>query len=106
MLSLHQVEPNPQFISTDRHIMQGYIDLGRHPQWNGTQGSLSGSANVIGGETFRIILANNGFRPLGAVAEGAKIHVESRPGDGDLVVLSIDTAHNAQVTWSVRFERN
>ncbi|MCP4199763.1 MAG: hypothetical protein GY762_21675, partial [Proteobacteria bacterium] len=48
MLSVHAVENTPQWISTDRHIMQGYVDLVKKPQWNPAKKTLSGTSSVIG----------------------------------------------------------
>jgi hypothetical protein len=33
MLSIHRAEAHPQFLSTNRHLMQGYVDLVGVPQW-------------------------------------------------------------------------
>ncbi len=34
MISIHAVEKFPQFISTNRHIMQGLVDMPGLPVWN------------------------------------------------------------------------
>lgn len=77
MLSIHEAEPHPQFLSTNRHLMQGYVDLARLPQWDEQKRELSGASRVVGGETYRIVLALNGWRPRaqnpGKETEGVRV---------------------------------
>jgi hypothetical protein len=101
MLSIHEVEPNPQFISTSRHILQGYVDMARLPVWNAEQHILSGASKVIGGETYEIAIALNGFHAVKASAKNGRIRVEPFPGDENLAVLKIDVPENATVEWSL-----
>ena len=58
--SVHQVKDHPQFISTNRHIMQGLMDL-KDVKWDPKTGIYSGIAKVIGGEDFTITIANNNY---------------------------------------------
>lgn len=100
VLSLHKVQKWPQFISTNRHIMQGYVDMLVRPRWDASRLTLTGTSRVVGGETYRVVLALNGYRPVSA-SEGCKL----RPlGDG-LAVLDIDRPRNTVVRWTARFAR-
>jgi hypothetical protein len=95
MISVRKAEPHPQVISTDRHLLQGWVDLA-DVQWNGHANELTGTAHMIGDEPFQISIACNGGSPAGVSAEGgeATMIAESddriccielaRPGDGDL----------------------
>jgi len=99
MLSVHEVENHPQFLSTDRHLMQGYLDFETHPAWDAESHELSGVSKVIGGEPYRVILACNGFRPLAASQD-----CEIGPADrDDLAVLTILKPQNETVRWVVPF---
>lgn len=98
MLSVHAVEDQPQWLSTNRHVMQGLLDLSVKPAWDAATRTLSGEALVVGGEPFKVILALNGRRLAGA--EGGT--VEALPG-GELAVLTLKSDTNAGVRWSVRF---
>jgi hypothetical protein len=102
MLSVHQVEPNPQFLSTNRHIMQGYLDLVRYPVWYDRVGILSGSARVVGGEQYEIVLALNGYLPE-SVSAGCHLRVFE---GGKLAILSINSPNNDVVPWQVTFARS
>jgi hypothetical protein len=101
MLSIHQVEPNPQFLSTSRHLMQGYVDLARRPVWNARNRTLSGAARIIGGETYDIVIALNGFHPLKASAKNARIRLEPVAGDDNLALLRMDAPENATIEWTL-----
>ncbi|MCC6125187.1 MAG: hypothetical protein IT426_09515 [Pirellulales bacterium] len=107
MLAVHEVEPNPQFLATDRHLMQGYLDLTKQPEWNGAKKTLSGVSKVVAGEPYRVILATNGYKPLAAVVsgKGAKAEVEPLDAARGLAVLTLESPDNAAAEWTVTFGR-
>jgi hypothetical protein len=104
MISIHTAEKHPQFLSTNRHIMQGYVDMTRYPVWDGARKKLSGTSRVVGGETYKIVIALNGSEIAGASARGAKASIQLSDRKNDLAVLSIDCANNADVDWEVNFK--
>jgi len=104
MISIHQVETNPQFISTSRHIMQGYLDMPGRPVWDESKQTLAGTSRVAGGEPMRIVLALNGRKAAAASSDGGKATLEAVPGDANLVRITLDAVLNADVRWSVNFE--
>jgi hypothetical protein len=105
MMSVHKVETHPQFLSTNRHIMQGYMDMPGQPSWDAISLVLSGKSDVVGGETYRVVLATNGYTPVGAEAADGTASVKAVPGDAGLAVLSIDCAKNSAVAWKVKFTK-
>ena len=104
MISVHEVEPNPQFISTNRHIMQGYVDMARYPVWDADKKELSGISKVVSGETYKVVIALNGFIPDKAKAK-ATAGIEIVDEKNGLVVLSLDSKENRDVAWSVSFRK-
>ena len=105
MLAVHRVESVPQFLSTNRHIMQGYVDLVKRPAWDAHSGTLEGSSRVAAGEPYKVVLAGNGFRAVSASAVGAKATIEPVPGGDGLVRLSLDAVDGGVIAWSVHFAR-
>ncbi len=101
MLSIHAVEPDPQFLSTNRHVMQGYVDLTGRPRWDAKTATLSGVAKVIGGETFRIVIATNGRQPKDCRAIGATAQVRVVDESAGLLELSLDARETGDISWSV-----
>jgi hypothetical protein len=103
MLSLHAVEQHPQWISTDRHIMQGYVDFVRTPTWDAASRTLCGVSEVVAGEPYRVTMALNGFRPLTAAAGDARCSIAVREDDPNLADLVIETNDKGQVEWTCQF---
>jgi hypothetical protein len=104
-MSVHAVEPNPQFLSTNRHVMQGYVDLAARPAWDAARGALAGASKVVGGETYKVILAANGRRVQGAEAAGAQAKVRVADETNGLLELSLDANSSREVAWTVTFDR-
>ena len=101
MLSIHEAEPHPQFISTNRHLMQGLLDMVERPSWDARSRVLSGVARVVRGETYRVVLALNGRQASSASGHGATCRLEAVAGSG-LAVLSLDSRTGGAVRWQVR----
>ncbi len=91
MLSVHKVERHPQFLSTNRHLMQGHLDLD-DMKWDGHR--LTGKAKVVAGELFKIVIALNGHQP-----ENLKIS-----DDGQFAVLTIERPKNETLVWGINFK--
>jgi hypothetical protein len=103
MMSVHEVTDHPQFISSNRHVMQGYVDVLK-TAWDPATRTLSGSSKVVGGETYKLVIATNGLKPAACAAQGAKAEVKlNEPASAGIAVLSIDQAANGTVDWTVTF---
>jgi len=103
MMSVHQVAKHPQFISSNRHVMQGYLDVLK-TDWNPATRKLTGTSKVVGGETYKLVVATNGRTPASCSAPGAKAEVQViHPEGGGLAVLSIDRPESGTVDWSLTF---
>ncbi|TDG36230.1 hypothetical protein EZJ43_09510 [Pedobacter changchengzhani] len=98
--SVHEVENHPQFISTNRHIMQGMMDL-ENVKWNSQNNQYSGTSKVVGGETMEIVIALNGKKALKVKVDQGKASIEKT--SNGLLVLKISTKNNASVNWTVSF---
>jgi len=101
MFSIHAVQENPQWISTNRHIMQGYVDLVKKPVWNNKENTLSGTSSVVGGEPYRVTVALNGYMPVKVKANGAVSNFKIRTDDKNLVDIVLTTKENKDVTWEI-----
>ncbi len=104
MMSVHEAAPHPQFISSNRHVMQGYVDV-LQTGWNPSARTLTGASKVVGGETCKLVIATNGHRPVSCSAPGAKaeIRMDGEQKARGIAVLSLDQAGNGTVAWSVLF---
>jgi hypothetical protein len=106
MLSVHRVVDHPQLLSTDRHLMQGYLDLAARPAWNAASSTLTATSRLLGASTYRVVLALNGMKASSASADGAKASIQPLAGPTGLAVLEISSPTTPEVTWSVKFEKN
>ena len=102
MIALRKVEPHPQVISTDRHLLQGWVDLA-DVQWDAPTRTLSGIARVVEGEPFTITVANNSYCPDQATADEAQITREDR-SNTDLCYLQITSPTSRDVRWMVVYK--
>lgn len=102
MLSVRQVKPHPQVLSTDRHLMQGMVELS-DLAWHAETKRLSGTAELVGGEPMNIVLANNGCQPVRASAEGAAASIGDQLPSGDFSVLSLTRPDRGRCDWCVQY---
>ncbi len=103
MLSVHAVASNPQWISTDRHLMQGYVDLVGKPVWDAENRSLSGTSAVVGGEPYRVTIALNGYNALSCKVEGADGRIDKRD-EAELADIVIEANQDMNAKWTVMFK--
>ncbi len=104
MMSVHQVSECPQFISTNRHIMQGYLDL-TGTAWLPQSHCLKGTSQVVADDPYVVTIAANGYRPKNATASDPSVQWDMAEADAGLVELTIRSQKNAAVQWQVHFER-
>lgn len=102
MMSVHEVEGNPQFISTDRHLMQGYLDL-KECKWDQKKRSLSGTSSVIANEPYKVIIATNGKKHKRCLSDGGKATVKAVEGQPGLLELTLLNKQNEDINWQVVF---
>jgi len=98
--SVRQVLDRPQVLSTNRHIMQGMMEL-HDVQWDEAAKTLSGKADVIGDDDFKIAIALNGYTAKSSSAKNAEGAL-SEAADG-IVELTLKTSENQSVEWNVSF---
>ena len=101
MMSVHKVESHPQFISTNRHIMQGYLDM-KQCRWNAAEKRLEGISSVVGDDPYKVVIALNGMKYKSCSAK--KGRALARILDDGLLELTLQTSENRDVEWNVRFE--
>lgn len=103
MWSVRKAQPNPQVLSTNRHVLQGWVDLA-NVKWDAAARQLTGTAKVIGGEPFRIVLACNGLKPNSASAPTGRARLDTHPGGAGYMTLLLESVTTGDAAWSVRFD--
>ena len=87
--------------------MQGYTDLTSKPKWDGQARTLSGTSKLVAGEPYRVILANNGFEPVGATVvetDSVTARLSPIPGHADLAELALTSKQGGPATWAVTYK--
>jgi len=100
MLSVHKALERPQFISTDRHVMQGYVDLS-DVKWDAEKNHLSGRSKVVTCEPYKVVIAANAYQAISCYAGKAKCSVRMI-GDG-LAELTLEHFESGPLDWRVDF---
>lgn len=102
MISVRKVLTHPQVLSTNRHILQGWVEM-KNVRWDPESRTLAGTASVIGGEPFEIVVANNGAKPLKLEADGGEIELKAHTVAG-LNRLTLSVAANTELKWRLKYE--
>jgi hypothetical protein len=102
MLSVRKRLPHPQVLSTDRHLMQGLVELS-DLTWDGDV--LSGKIRMAARESIRIVIARNGHHPVAAKADcrNARLHADPQEQD-DLMILELESEEAGLYRWQIPYE--
>lgn len=103
MMSVRANLERPQLLSTDRHVMQGYLDV-VGTEWTADRGILSGASRVVGGDPYVITVAANGYRPARTSCKDKDTKFTLRTCANDLIKLTLERSTNGVVEWSIGWE--
>ena len=101
MYSIRKVQSHPQVLSTNRHVLQGVLDMS-DVLWDNATKTLSAVSAVVGGEPYRIIIAANGYQPHQITAKGVALKHLDREGP-DLYELTLQQNDTQDFPWKVQF---
>ena len=104
MLSIHKAQDAPQFISTSRHVMQGYLDLVERPSWNAEERTLKGVSAVAVNDPYELVFACNGRTPVSVTASTGTAALGWKDKKNGIAVITLEATENADVEWRVLFE--
>ena len=100
LFALQPLADRPQFLTSDRHVTQGAVELKDHRWENGT---LVLSVETVGGfpQTLRIVVPE-GFSLKSVAAPGAKIAIAAESG-GRILAATLGTESSATVNLTLAF---
>ena len=98
--SVHEVKDHPQFISSNRHILQGQFELS-DVQWKGK--TLSGKAAMVANDPMVITVACNGREPEVVKADADNAKLLSYNSKTGLCRIELSHSENAAINWSLTF---
>ncbi|MBO9673096.1 MAG: hypothetical protein J7577_06615 [Sphingobacteriaceae bacterium] len=103
MMSFHAKENHPQFISTNRHIMQGYVDL-KEVKWKASSNKLVGVAEAIADDPYAVVIATNGKKIKSCKVSVGRCEIKPVDGQSGIAILTITTKKTAAINWEVNFK--
>ena len=106
IMAVHEVKKVPQFLSTSRHILQGYLDMTKYPEWNPQKAELTATSKLIADETYKVIIATNGYKIKGCSAGNVKCEISLLDKKNSIYELSLRSTTTAEISWKVVFEKN
>lgn len=99
--SLHRKTDHPQFLSTNRHIMQGFQDLS-DVEWKAETSTYYGTAKVVTGEPFIITIAANGFIPKKVTVSSGTAKISKQ---GELIRITLTNEKSNETKWSITWSK-
>lgn len=97
--ALRARRPQPQLVSTSRHLSQGGVDL-VDVRWDATARTLSGRSRVVAGAAYELVLF--GGEAESATCCGQAVGIRRT---GEVVRVSWTPARSGTQEWSVQFRR-
>ena len=101
MMSVHAKEDHPQFISTNRHVMQGHLDM-KAIKWTNNNKTLEAVSDVVEGDIYKVVIATNGYKVAGCTILNGRCSLKQM--NEYFTELSIHVDKNATVAWEVKFK--
>ncbi|KPL09405.1 MAG: hypothetical protein AMS26_22910 [Bacteroides sp. SM23_62] len=105
MMSVRECMDHPQVLSTNRHVMQGYLDV-VSVEWDEGRSVLTGVSKVIGGDPYTLSVALNGYNPGVISCENQDTKTTLASKNDGLIQLTMESLENDTVKWFVSFEKN
>jgi hypothetical protein len=102
MLSVRRQTGYPQVLSTNRHVMQGYLDM-KDVSWDPEKKVLSGTSQVIGGDAYIITIATSGRQPRSVTTGSSTAHAAFILEGDNLAKIHLESSENGSINWSVTF---
>ncbi len=101
LFAVHACRATPQFLSSDRHVTQGAVDL-EALEWNAAKRTLLGEVRLVPGfPTTLTFRSGDGFRFLRCAATGAESRGEL--GADDLVRVTLRSATGGVTPFALEF---
>ena len=106
VMAIHGVSPVPQFLSTNRHLYQGYLDISKYPVWNEKELTLQATSKLISGDVYKIIIAGNGYTPKQCEAAGSQCAISLIDQKNEIYEISITSKESTETGWKIAFVKN
>ena len=104
MLSVREQLGHPRVLSTNRHIMQGYLDV-ISTSWDPAAKTLSGKSRLVGNDPCVITIAADGLIPESSSCGSSNTTAGLSALFDGLVRLTLTSTGNLDENWAVVFRK-
>lgn len=103
LLAVHRALNRPQFLSSDRHVTQGAVEL-TQLEWNAAAKALSGTVKAVAGDTFTLrFRAPAGFALASARAEEG-VACAAAAEEPEVVAVTLKSPATRTVSFSLTWK--
>lgn len=104
LLALHKKQTVPQFISSDRHITQGAVEL-TELAWNASKKELRGTVQLVQGSplTLRFLIPEN-YKFIKAATNKEITHHIAWESSHQLLALTLNSPNTQETTFILEWE--
>ena len=99
--SVRKVLNEPQLVSTNRHLLQGWMDT---KDITYRSNKLTGKSAVVGGEPFKMVIALNGKKIKSVTTKEGTATVKSHPAGENLKIIELNSIETKDVDWLIQFK--
>lgn len=101
LVTLHEEQPHPQFLSSDRHFTQGAVDV-MAMEWDDDACTMSGAVKLVGGHpTTLTFLLPETYVLRGSKSLEAKLTLKKN--SDDLVRITLESPESELATFTLEF---
>ena len=101
LVTLHEEQPHPQFLSSDRHFTQGAVDV-MAMEWDDDACPMSGAVKLVGGHpTTLTFLLPETYVLRGSKSLEAKLTLKKN--SDDLVRITLESPESELATFTLEF---
>lgn len=104
LYAIHRAENRPQFLSSDRHVAQGAVDV-KAMNWNADDATLQGTLELVGKfpSTFRFAIPE-GFKVKNVKTNTDDVKVETKTeADGNVLAVTLAAEVSKDVELTICF---
>lgn len=105
-LAVREKQNIPQVVSTNRHILQGAVDVS-NVSYDSKTHQLSGTFSVVKDDTYKAIISLNSeyLTPSSLVANGEDITSKMNYSENEgYIEIIIDSSENQDIDWTVKMD--
>ncbi len=105
LLAVHPALDRPQFLSSDRHITQGAVDL-EDLRWNDAACTLSGRVRLVQNHPTNLVFCvPKTFEPVSATSPSPETKLLTTPRPDGTLTLNIQRSTSGPAEWQLTFKR-